>query len=74
MRVPVVMPIHVRWRLARRIRGRLHSKSATDAAKNAADDAADNNAKRSRCLIANSRAMRNAIGDALCLRSQWASE
>jgi hypothetical protein len=67
-----VMASH--WGFAGRIGGRLNAKGATDPAENTANDTADNDSNGSCCLITDSCAMRNAVGDALCLRRKRASK
>lgn len=67
-----VVPIHG-W-FGRRIGGWLNPEGTANSAKDAADDTADNNAKGPCCLIADRRAMRNAVGDPLSLRRKRASE
>jgi hypothetical protein len=73
-RMPPMTVMSIHRGLGRRIGGRLNAEGATNSAKDAADDTADNNAKGSCRLIADSCAMRNAVGDALSLRRKWASK
>ena len=74
----VAMPIH--WGHGCRIGSidRLNPEhaaySANDAANNTTNDAADDAANRSCCLDADSGAMRDAVGNALCLRRKRASQ
>jgi hypothetical protein len=74
VRMPPMPVMASHGRFARRIGGRLNPESATDPAENTANDAADNDSNGSCCLITDRRAMRNAIGDALCLRRKRASK
>jgi len=74
----VAMPIHrgfgCRIGSINRLNPEDAAYSANDAANHATNDAADNAANRSCCLDAHSGAMRDAVGDALCLRRKRASK
>jgi hypothetical protein len=74
VRMPPMPVMADHRRFARRIGSRLNPQRAANPANDAADDATDNATNGSCCLGPHSGAMRDAVGDALCLCRKRASK